>query len=165
MLLDRSWLATVHDVSRGTHHVISPSRPSPAFHTASDKSWVWRPGNEAKIWSRAATSEGKHTGDSTVCCSGAFDTKWAPLSMCLPSDITACDQISQALPLHICIMQVRWEWAGSIIGVLSHELYPAQYPAPTVLITGTQSLPLQNPGFDFSGAEISGNYSGGGPQF
>ena len=24
---------------------------------------------------------------------------------------------------------------------------------------------LQNPGFDFSGAEISGNYSGGGPKF
>jgi len=23
----------------------------------------------------------------------------------------------------------------------------------------------ENPGFDFSGAEISGNYSGGGPQF
>ena len=24
---------------------------------------------------------------------------------------------------------------------------------------------LQNPGFDFSGADISGNYSGGGPRF
>ena len=47
MLLDRSWLATVRDVSGGTHHVISPSRPSPAFRTASDKSWAWRPGNEA----------------------------------------------------------------------------------------------------------------------
>ena len=47
MLLDRSWLATVRDVSRSTHHVISPSRPSPAFRTASDKSWAWRPGNEA----------------------------------------------------------------------------------------------------------------------
>ena len=53
LLLDRSWLATVCDVSRGTHHVINPSRPSPAFCTASDKSWAWRPGNEAtsaKIW-------------------------------------------------------------------------------------------------------------------
>jgi len=29
------------------HHVINPSRPSPAFRTASDKSWAWRPGNEA----------------------------------------------------------------------------------------------------------------------
>jgi len=48
LLLDRSWLATVRDVSRGTHHVISPSRPSPTFRTASDKSWTWRPGNEAK---------------------------------------------------------------------------------------------------------------------
>jgi len=38
---------TEHDISRGTHHVISPSRPSPAFRTASDKSWAWRPGNEA----------------------------------------------------------------------------------------------------------------------
>jgi len=47
LLLDRSWLATVHDVSRGTHHVINPSRPSPTFRTASDKSWAWRPGNEA----------------------------------------------------------------------------------------------------------------------
>ena len=24
---------------------------------------------------------------------------------------------------------------------------------------------VQNPGFDFSGAEISGNYTGGGPRF
>ena len=31
MLLDRSWLATVHDVSSGTHHVINLSRPSPCF--------------------------------------------------------------------------------------------------------------------------------------
>ena len=27
--------------------MINPSRPSPAFRTASNKSWVWRPGNEA----------------------------------------------------------------------------------------------------------------------
>jgi len=47
LLLDRSWLATVRVVSRGTHHVISLSKPSPAFHTASNKSWAWRPGNEA----------------------------------------------------------------------------------------------------------------------
>jgi len=33
LLLDRSWLATVCDVSRGTLHVINPSRPSPAFCT------------------------------------------------------------------------------------------------------------------------------------
>ena len=39
--------ATVCDVSSGTHHVINPSRPSPAFCTASDKSWAWRPGNKA----------------------------------------------------------------------------------------------------------------------
>ena len=31
LLLDRSWLATVRDVSSGMHHVISPSRPSPRF--------------------------------------------------------------------------------------------------------------------------------------
>ena len=31
LLLDRSWLATVRDVSSGTHHVINPSRPSPCF--------------------------------------------------------------------------------------------------------------------------------------
>ena len=31
LLLDRSWLATVRDVSCGTHHVINPSRPSPRF--------------------------------------------------------------------------------------------------------------------------------------
>ena len=31
LLLDRSWLATVHDISSGTHHVINPSRPSPTF--------------------------------------------------------------------------------------------------------------------------------------
>ena len=47
LLLDRSWLATVRDVSRGTHHVINPSRPSPAFCTARNKSWAWRPGNKA----------------------------------------------------------------------------------------------------------------------
>jgi len=47
LLLDRSWLATVRDVSHSIHYVISPSRPSPAFRTASDKSWAWRPGNEA----------------------------------------------------------------------------------------------------------------------
>jgi len=28
--------------------MINPSRPSPPFRTASDKSWVWRPGNEAR---------------------------------------------------------------------------------------------------------------------
>ena len=33
--------------SRGTHHMINPSRPSPAFRNASDKSWAWRPGNKA----------------------------------------------------------------------------------------------------------------------
>ena len=49
LLLDWSWLATVRDVSSGTHHVINPSRPSPAFHTTSDKSWAWRPGNEARL--------------------------------------------------------------------------------------------------------------------
>jgi len=47
LLLDRSWLATVCDISRSTHHVINASRPSPTFHTASDKSWAWRPGSEA----------------------------------------------------------------------------------------------------------------------
>ena len=31
LLLDRSWLATVCDVSSGTHHMINPSRPSPRF--------------------------------------------------------------------------------------------------------------------------------------
>jgi len=39
---------TEHVVSRGTHHVINPSRPYAAFRTANDKSWAWRPGNEAK---------------------------------------------------------------------------------------------------------------------
>jgi len=47
LLLDRSWLAIVRDVNSGTHHMINPSRPSPAFRTARDKSWAWRPGNEA----------------------------------------------------------------------------------------------------------------------
>ena len=49
LLLDWSWLASVRDISRGTHHVINPSRPSPAFYTASDKSWAWRPGNVAIV--------------------------------------------------------------------------------------------------------------------
>jgi len=31
LLLDQLWLATVRDVSHGTHHVINPSRPSPCF--------------------------------------------------------------------------------------------------------------------------------------
>ena len=31
LLLDRSWLATVRDVSSGTHHMINQSRPSPRF--------------------------------------------------------------------------------------------------------------------------------------
>jgi len=47
LLLDWSWLATVCDISRGTHQVINPSRPSLTFGTANDKSWAWRPGNEA----------------------------------------------------------------------------------------------------------------------
>ena len=47
LLLDRLWLSTVCDVSSSTHHVINPSRPSPAFRIASDKSWAWRPENEA----------------------------------------------------------------------------------------------------------------------
>ena len=53
LLLDQSWLATVCDVSSGTHHMINPSRPSPRFRTASDKSWAWRPGNKAnkkELW-------------------------------------------------------------------------------------------------------------------
>jgi len=48
LLLDRPWLATVRDVSCGTHHVINLSRPSLTFCTASDKSWAWRPGNKAR---------------------------------------------------------------------------------------------------------------------
>ena len=35
--------------------MINPFRPSPAFHTASDQSWVWRPGNEAKHTHSEAT--------------------------------------------------------------------------------------------------------------
>ena len=31
LLLDRLWLATVHDVSSNMHQVINPSRPSPCF--------------------------------------------------------------------------------------------------------------------------------------
>ena len=42
-----SQIATGSIVSCGTHHVINPSRPSPTFRTARDKSWAWRPGNEA----------------------------------------------------------------------------------------------------------------------
>jgi len=40
---------TEHDVSSSMHHVINSSRPSPCFRTASDKSWAWRPGNEASL--------------------------------------------------------------------------------------------------------------------
>ena len=58
LLLDWSWLATVCDISRSTHHMINPSRPSPAYCTASDKSWAWRPGNEAS-----------NTHISEFCCS------------------------------------------------------------------------------------------------
>ena len=32
--------------------MINPSRPSPAFHTASDKSWAWRPANEVRVSGR-----------------------------------------------------------------------------------------------------------------
>ena len=39
LLLDRSWLATVCDVSSGTHHMINPSRPPcPAFVACNTKS-------------------------------------------------------------------------------------------------------------------------------
>jgi len=48
LLLDRSWLATIRDVSSSTHHVINPSRPSPRFSYCKRQSWAWRPGNEAK---------------------------------------------------------------------------------------------------------------------
>ena len=37
------------------HHVINPSRPSPTFRTASNKSWAWRPGNEAYSVARLAS--------------------------------------------------------------------------------------------------------------
>jgi len=47
LLLYRSWLATVRDISRSMYHVINPPRPSPAFRTASDKSWARRLGNKA----------------------------------------------------------------------------------------------------------------------
>ena len=36
------------------------------------------------------------------------------------------------------------------------------------VVSGTRFIctsPFQNPGFDFSGADLSGNYTGGGPQF
>ena len=55
LLLDQLWLATVCDISNGTHHMINLSRPfpptppPPAFRTASDKSWAWRPGTEATL--------------------------------------------------------------------------------------------------------------------
>ena len=65
LLLDRSWLATVRDVSRGTHHMINPSRPSPAFRTASDKSWAWRPGNEA-TWTVGGRMEEWHIPRKTA---------------------------------------------------------------------------------------------------
>jgi len=74
LLLDWSWLATVRDVSHSTHHVINPSRPSPAFRTASDKSWVWRPGNEARIrvvlfsgWTSSRTSHQLYLIFQTFC--------------------------------------------------------------------------------------------------
>jgi len=46
LLLDRSWLATVRDISRGTHHMINPSRPSPCFSYCSQQklgveAWEW----------------------------------------------------------------------------------------------------------------------------
>ena len=63
-LLDWLWLATVRDVSSGMHHVINPSRPSPHFSTASNKSWAWRPGNEANaqhVFSKDALTKKGHT--------------------------------------------------------------------------------------------------------
>jgi len=49
---------TLSDVSSGTHHVINPFRPSPTFRTPSDKSWAWKPANEARkfvYYQRVAT--------------------------------------------------------------------------------------------------------------
>jgi len=50
---------TEHDISRGTHHMINQSRPSPAFRTASNKSWAWRPGNEARLCHAAVNVDGQ----------------------------------------------------------------------------------------------------------
>ena len=47
LLLDRSWLATVCDVSSGTHHVINPSRPFPHFSNCKRQ----KPGVDAWEWS------------------------------------------------------------------------------------------------------------------
>ena len=45
LLLDRSWLATVRDVSSSTHHMINPSRPPPLSYCKRQKlgveAWEW----------------------------------------------------------------------------------------------------------------------------
>ena len=45
-LVDRSWLATVRDISSDMHHVINPSRPSPSFSYCKQQklgveAWEW----------------------------------------------------------------------------------------------------------------------------
>jgi len=45
----RKTKSSLRDVSSGTH--------PPAFRTASDKSWAWRPGNEARTMSLYPRSE------------------------------------------------------------------------------------------------------------
>jgi len=61
---------------------------------------------------------------------GLVDTKqgWALPPVCLPSVyqmLVAYDQISQALHLHICILQVikewRWEWPGNSQGTAREQ--------------------------------------------
>lgn len=47
-----------------------------------------------------------------------------------------------------------------------HFTMQAKYPGNKVSCHSSIVLLLcQNPGFDFSGAEISGNFAGGGPDF
>ena len=71
LLLYRSWLATVRDISRSMYHVINPPRPSPAFRTASDKSWARRLGNKATSHHAWVCLHGPTNNDS---CRSTSDT-------------------------------------------------------------------------------------------
>ena len=47
-------------------------------------------------------------------------------TFCLPN-VTACDQISQAFPLNICILQAikewKWEWPGKEANIHTNKPY------------------------------------------
>ena len=93
--------SSVCDISSGTHHVINPSRSSPAFRTTSDKSCAWRPGNKARSNHTATTS-------CPLTMRKAFHAWWVELDHIRPHLLatslqTTCTCVCHPEPSHITL--------------------------------------------------------------